>query len=294
MILSVSRRTDIPCYYSSWFFKRISEGFVYIRNPRNKHQVSRVDITPDVVDCIVFWTKNPLPMLDNLQRVKSYKYYFQFTVTPYGKDIEPGLPQKSVLIDTFRSLSDEIGCDNVIWRYDPIFLNKKYNIAYHIENFEKLASLLFSYTNKCVMSFIDFYPKILNVMSTLNINIFTEETKHNIAKALSEISKKYEISLFACAEEIDLTIHGILSARCIDGRQIELLTGREFKGTKDRNQRLLCGCVASIDIGAYDSCMNGCKYCYANNISVVNRNFSMHDPDSLLLIGNVSNEDSIT
>ena len=282
MILSVSRRTDIPCYYSSWFFKRIAEGFVHVRNPRNKHKVSRIDITPDAVDCMVFWTKNPLPMLDCLQKIESYKYYFQFTLTPYGKDIEPGLPQKSVLTDGFRRLSDKIGCDNVIWRYDPVFLNKKYDMTYHIENFEKLASLLLGYTNKCIMSFIDFYPKISGFIDAFNINIPAEAVKYNIAKALSEISKKYGMSLFACAEDIDLTECGILPARCIDSRHIELLTGHKLKETKDRNQRLLCGCIASVDIGTYNSCMNGCKYCYANNRSVVGRNFSMHDPDSSL------------
>lgn len=123
MILSVSRRTDIPNYYSEWFLNRIREGFLYVRNPMNPRQISRIDLSPETTDCIVFWTKNPAPMLDRLEELKDYAYYFQFTLTGYGRDVEPNLPDKrKVLIPVFRALSEKIGKEKVIWRYDPIFL----------------------------------------------------------------------------------------------------------------------------------------------------------------------------
>lgn len=154
MILSASRRTDIPNYYSEWFFNRIREGFVYVRNPMNAQQVSKIDITPKVVDCIVFWTKNPEPMLDRLDELASYKYYFQFTLTGYGKDMECNVPhKKEKMIPIFQELSKKIGTKKVIWRYDPILFTKKYTPEYHLKAFEQIATALQGYTEKCVVSF---------------------------------------------------------------------------------------------------------------------------------------------
>ena len=128
MILSVSRRTDIPNYYSEWFFNRIKERFVYVRNPMNEHQISKIDLSPDVVDCIVFWTKNPEPMITRLDELSKYNYYFQFTLTGYGKDIECNVPHKrDKMIPIFQELSRKIGKQKVIWRYDPILFTKKYS-----------------------------------------------------------------------------------------------------------------------------------------------------------------------
>lgn len=160
MILSVSRRTDIPNYYPEWFFNRIKEGFVYVRNPMNPRQISRIDISPDVVDCIVFWTKNPEPMLERLNELSDYRYYFQFTLTGYGRDIEPGIPhKKEKMIPVFKDLADRIGKQRVIWRYDPIMFTSTYTPEYHLKAFEQIASALNGYTEKCVISFVDFYSK---------------------------------------------------------------------------------------------------------------------------------------
>ena len=156
MILSVSRRTDIPNYYSQWFYNRIKEGFVYVRNPMNAHQVSRIEITPDVVDCIVFWTKNPEPMMERLEELSAYHYYFQFTLTGYGRDMEPGIPHKrEKMIPVFQALSDRIGKEKVIWRYDPIIFSQRYTPAYHLKAFEQIAMALKGFTEKCVISFVD-------------------------------------------------------------------------------------------------------------------------------------------
>jgi len=143
MILSTSRRTDIPSYYSEWFFNRIKEKYVLVRNPMNYHQVSRIDLSPEVVDCIVFWTKNPMPMLSQLEQLQNYRYYFQFTLTGYGQDVERNLPsKKEVILPAFQRLSKEIGREKVVWRYDPIFFSEKYSMEYHCRCFSKMAEEL--------------------------------------------------------------------------------------------------------------------------------------------------------
>ncbi len=160
MILSVSRQTDIPNYYSDWFLNRVREGFLYVRNPMNPHQISEIDLSPEAVDCMVFWTKNPSPMLGQLQELGDYPFYFQFTLTGYGEDVEPGLPDKrSELIRTFQELSRQIGSDRVIWRYDPIFLNVRYTAEYHKKAFGEIASCLKGYTHRVVSVFWIFMPR---------------------------------------------------------------------------------------------------------------------------------------
>lgn len=266
MIISASRRTDIPTYYSEWFFNRIKEQFVLVRNPLNIHQVSKINLSSEVVDCIVFWTKNPKPMLDKLDLLKDYSYYFQFTLTSYGKDVEENVPLKSnEVIDTFKRLSDIIGRERVIWRYDPIFLSEKYNIEYHVQYFEKLALQLKDYTEKCTISFFDDYPRIRSNVASLNIQPMSYAQKIQIAEFIAKIAHENGLQIDTCAEDIDLSKFDITHARCIDDKLIERIIGCPIIAEKDKNQRLECGCVASIDIGAYDTCQNGCKYCYANH-----------------------------
>jgi len=159
MIISVSRRTDIPAFYSDWFFKRLEEGFVLVRNPMNPQQVSKVSLSKAVVDCFVFWTKNPKSMLEKLPLLAGYDYYFQFTLNPYDQEIEVNLPKKAEIIKTFIELSNLIGKDRVIWRYDPILLTDKITIGDHLEYFNILAGQLGDYTRKCVISFLDQYQK---------------------------------------------------------------------------------------------------------------------------------------
>ena len=288
MIISASRRTDIPSYYSEWFFTRIKEKFAYVRNPFNTRQINVINLDPELIDCIVFWTKNPKPMIDNLDLLKDYKYYFQFTLTPYESDIEAKLPPKTEIIETFKKLSDIIGPQKVIWRYDPILISNKYNTAYHIDKFEKLAGVLKGYTEKVTISFMDFYKKITENIKLLGITEISTEEKNIIAKNFSEIARNNNFSIDTCAEDIDLSEYGITHARCIDDRLISKITGNNLLVEKDKNQRLECGCVRSIDIGEYNSCSNGCVYCYANhNNNIVEKNIKKHIPLSPLLIGDV-------
>lgn len=295
MIISASRRTDIPAFYSDWFFNRIKEGYVLVRNPMNIHQVSKIKLSPDVVDCIVFWTKNPKPMLDKLDELKDYRYYFQFTLNSYSNDIEPNVPSKSEeIINTFKQLSDLIGRDRVIWRYDPIILSEKYTVQYHIKYFEKLSQILNGSFNKCVISFVDFYKKNARTLNESKINEPVKEEINLIAKAFSEISKKYDFEINTCTESIDLSSYGINHGKCIDDKLIEQLCGCRISANKDKNQRDICGCIESIDIGLYNTCMHKCKYCYANySLKTVDDNYAKYNPNSPLLCSELLIEDKI-
>ena len=296
MIISASRKTDIPAFFSDWFINRINEGFVCSRNPMYPEKVSRIKLSPDVIDCIVFWTKNPIPMISKLDKLKDYNYYFQFTLTGYDKDIEINLPDKTKLISAFQELSSKIGAEKVIWRYDPIFLNDKYTIEYHINTFKEMAKALNGYTKKCVISFLDFYPKINDRINHLNIRKISDKEINYLASELVKIAKANDIIIATCAEKIDLETLGIEHNACIDGNLIEMICGKKLKSVKkDPSQRELCQCIASRDIGTYGTCKNGCIYCYANpDNDEINNNFTKYDPLSPILCDTLKTGDIIS
>ena len=295
MILSVSRRTDIPNYYSDWFLNRIKEGFLYVRNPMNTHQISSIKISPEVIDCIVFWTKNPDPMIPRLDELQDYKYYFQFTLTGYGKDIECNvLHKKKEVIPIFQKLSRKIGSDKVIWRYDPIIFTDRYTPQYHINAFQQISDALKKYTNKCVISFVDIYTKNKKNMEGLNAYKLEKKELIEFVKKLQQIAKINGMELCSCAEKIDLEIYGVKHNCCIDKQLIEKLNGCKIKAKKDKNQRKECGCIESIEVGTYNTCRNACKYCYANySMNSVMNNCRKYDPFSPLLCGKVMDGDKI-
>ncbi|GGK02931.1 DUF1848 domain-containing protein [Parabacteroides faecis] len=294
MILSVSRRTDIPAFYSDWFYNRIKEGYIYVRNPMNIHQISKIEINPDVVDCIVFWTKNPKKMLSRLNELSDYNYYFQFTINSYDKALELNVPKKSNVIDTFKELSDKIGSNKVIWRYDPILLSHKIDINYHIQYFEEIAKRLSSFTNKCTISFIDNYKKTERNLDGTGSKELSDSEIILLSKDLVKIASSYDIEIQTCAEKIDLKAIGIKHGRCIDNIVIEGIVGYQLETKKDKNQRSECGCIESIDIGEYNTCCHNCLYCYANfNKDQVMQKTKRHNPLSPLLIGDVTDKDTI-
>ena len=262
----------------------------------NAHQISRISLSPEVVDGIVFWTKNPTPMLDKLDALRDYMYYFQFTLNSYGTDVERNIPSKNnVIIPAFQRLSDLIGPGRVIWRYDPIFLSKTYTMNYHIRYFEELAKRLSPYTKKCTISFLDIYRNTEKNLSALTPGRFSTQQQVQLAKNLAEIAHGYGLRVDTCAERIELRQYGIEHARCIDDRLLGQLIQHPLNVRKDKNQRSECGCVESLDIGAYNTCCNGCRYCYANYIEkAVETNRGKHDPDSPLLVGEVGPDDKIT
>lgn len=292
MILSVSRRTDIPCYYAEWFLNRIRAGYVLTRNPMNYAQLFRVPLAPDMVDCIVFWTKdaqNMLPYLGALDE-RGYRYYFQFTLTPYGHDLEPGLRDKSVIQETFCALSEKIGPERVLWRYDPIVLNETYDIPYHREQFQKMCRALAPYTRRVTVSFVDLYSKLRTPL----IRAITPAEIETLSRDLSEIAQTYGLEICTCCESRDLAPFGVHPAACIDRALLSSLCGEPLDIPRDANQRPGCGCAASIDIGAYDTCPNGCVYCYANHgAEAARRRHTQHDPASPLLFGNVREGETV-
>ncbi len=298
MILSVSRRTDIPAFYTEWFMNRLRAGFVCVRNPMNQGQISRIVLNPEVVDCIVFWTKNPEPLLDQLDAIDAmgYPYYFQFTITPYNSTMETALGDKNKIIETFAALSRKIGKDKVVWRYDPIIVNDKLTPEAHLEAFDKMAAKLMDFTNECVISFVDPYRKTKRQMGDQWVRELTENEMRQVAAGFSRIASRAGISLKTCAERMDLEEYGIGHASCIDRRKIErILSCPLTDKVKRDSQREACGCMECMDIGAYNTCRNGCRYCYATfSPEMTIRNCRNHDPHSALLIGGITAADKVT
>lgn len=296
MILSASRRTDISHYYSDWFVNRVKAGFLYVRNPVNAHQISRIDISPQIVDCIVFWTKNPANMIEKLAYLQEYVYYFQFTLTGYGKDVEPNLPDKrEELIPTFRRLSEKIGKEKVIWRYDPILINSRYTMDYHVKAFAEIASNLAGYTEKVVISFVDLYCKTQRNTKELGIRQITKAEMIELAGKMAQIASEHKLTIQTCAEQINLQEVGIQHGSCIDKKLIERLLGCKLSAKKDKNQREECGCLESVEVGTYHTCLTGCKYCYANlHDSKVKDTVKLYDQDAPLLCGKVTSGDRIS
>ncbi|WWR15619.1 DUF1848 domain-containing protein [Lachnospiraceae bacterium JLR.KK008] len=295
MILSASRRTDIPNYYSRWFLNRLREGFLCVRNPWNTRQVSRISLSPEVVDCIVFWTKNPADMIKYLEYLEDYTYYFQFTLTGYGRELEPGLPDKrGELLSTFRTLSEKIGRERVIWRYDPILFDERYTMAYHLKAFERIAGHLADYTERVVISFLDLYAKTRRNLNGFDSAAMTAENMTALAGEMAQIAAGRHLTIESCAEQIDLHSVGIEHGSCIDQKLIERLAGCKLKGRKDKNQRESCRCLESVDVGAYHTCLNGCKYCYANDSDErVRKTISVYDENSPLLCGTIRADDRV-
>ncbi len=261
-IISASRKTDIPSQYSKWFFERLHEGYTIIEDPEGSNDLYQLPLTPNEVDGIVFWTKNPSPMLDRLEELKGFAYYFQFTVTGYDKKIEPNIPDKdTVIIPTFKKLAKIIGPEKVIWRYDPIILSQDYNIDYHIKQFSHLAESLEGYTEKCIIGFLATYDHILRSLEDIGIQEPDLKQKRNIAKALAEKASQHGIALETCKMEADFADLGIGYAHCVDDHLFEKILGKPLDMD---DQRLEAGCVSSIDIGLCNTCKNGCRYCFAN------------------------------
>lgn len=286
MIINTGMRTDIPAFYHEWLINRIKEGFVLVRNPYNPSQVTRYSLSPEVVDLIAFCTKNPAPMMPHMEALKSYGQYWFVTITPYGKDIEPNVPDKLKVMEDFKRLSDTVGVDSVGWRYDPIFVDDKHCVEWHIEQFEHMAETLSGYTKTCVISFIDIYKKVERNFPEAR-EVFKKD-RLTIGKAFIEIAKKHDITIRPCAEGNDLEIYGADCSGCMTVKTFETALRVRLDVTKgNRNQRNgECTCLLGTDIGAYDTCGHLCRYCYANtNPSQVKENMKKHDPNSPFLLG---------
>ena len=290
MILFASGRTDIPAFYSNWFINRVKAGFVDVRNPFNQNLVSRINFSD--VDLIMFCSNNPLPMIDKLKMLK-VPVLFHVTITPYSKDVEPNIPDKRLIIEGVKKLSLVLGIDNVVLRYDPIFLSDKYNVDYHIRAFDKLCKNLNGYVNKIIVSFMDEYKNVRINKDILKYRTFTREDYKKIGEAFSKSAMDNGMSVQTCFEDNDLTEYGFVKGECLSHELAYILTGKKFKSSNVRKEKK-CECVQMVDIGDYNSCMHMCKYCYANyDEKAVSSNFERHDDNSSLLIGSIQSDDVI-
>ena len=290
MILNISGRTDIVAFYSDWLMNRLNEGFIDVRNPFNPKLVSRIML--EDVDLLFFCTKNPIPILDKIKDIKK-KVYFHITLTSYKKDIEPNVPDKKDIIEAIKKLSNIIGKETIVIRYDPILINDKYTVDYHIKAFDKLCELLDGYTNKILISFIDDYKNVRNNYKILKYKKLTEEDYKLIGISFSESAKKHNIVVHTCAEDKNLVEYGFIKDECMSRELAFKLTGNIYKKWYAR-KNVPCKCVEMVDIGVYNSCKHFCKYCYANfSEKEVNDNYNKHNPNSSLLIGELEKDDEI-
>ena len=290
MILNVSGRTDVVAFYSEWFMNRLAEGFIDVRNPFNPKLVSRIMF--DDVDLIFFCTKNPIPILDKIKKINK-KIYFHVTLTSYKKDIEPNLPPKKDIIEAIKKISNYIGKDNIVVRYDPILINDNYTVDYHIKSFNKICELLDGYVSKVLISFIDDYKNVRNNYHVLRYKKLREDDYKKIGLAFSKIASEHGMSIHTCSEERNLEEFGFIKDDCMSKELAYKLTGKPYRTWQGRNNKY-CNCVEMADIGVYNSCKHFCKYCYANfDEKKVLENYKMHDPNSSLLVGRLEPDDVI-
>ena len=291
MILFVSGRCDIVAFYTPWFMNRLREGFVDVRNPFNKKLVSRIYF--DDVDLIYFCTKDPRPIIPYLKDINK-PILFNVTITPYKRDIEPNVFNKDKIIESVIKISKIVTTDNIYIRYDPVFLNDKYNLDYHIKAFNKLCNLLNGYVKHIIVSFINDYKNVRKNMGVLKVKPFNSEDYKIIGTSFSSIANKYNMTVQTCFEKINLVEYGFIKGDCLGVELASRLTGKtKFKKSKIRKGNL-CNCVEMVDIGYYNSCKHFCKYCYANyNESDVISNHQKHKVNSSLLIGKLEEDDII-
>jgi DNA repair photolyase len=290
LIISASRRTDIPAFYSEWFMQRIRAGSAKVHHPFTRQEIS-VSLKPEDVAAVVFWTKNFEPMLKHLDELeeRGFNCLVHYTITGLGKNFEPNVPEPERSVETLKKLSERIGPERVLWRFDPIILTEKIGEAETISRFEKLSAQLAGHTRRVYFSFVELYARVLR-----RIKIYESEskdrvlepeleTKQRISQTLAELARAKGMSIYACCQP-DLVGFGIEQASCMDARLIAKLAGKNFE-LKPSPTRKGCGCYYSLDIGAYDSCPHLCWYCYANSHpALVKKRRASHRPESEFLV----------
>ena len=293
MIINTGGRTDTVQYFSDWLLRRFDEGYVLSRNPLFPNNVTRYDLTPDKVNCVVFCSKNYAPILNDLHRITDrFDSYLFYTITAYGKDVEPGVPSIDESIATLKELSSIVGKQRLVWRYDPVLLTEKYTIETHMETFSHMAREIAPYVDRCVFSFVEFYDKLLYNMP--EVIPFRNDDKERLAEGLGRIAKENGMTLQLCVSDGDYSRYGIINNSCVTLDAIGKANGVQFRELKHKGMRKGCHCMESRDIGWYDTCMNGCKYCYANsNPTVAFDNYKLHDPESPLIMGHLKETDVV-
>ncbi len=293
LIINTGNRTDIPAYYSDWFYNRIREKFVLVRNPLYPEQIIKYDLTPDVVDVLCFCTKNPKPMLSRLDEISDFNQFWFVTITMYGRDVEPNVPEVTEVIKSFKELSKKVGINSIGLRYDPIFINEKYTVDAHLEAFERILGELSGFTNQCVISFIDLYEKTRRNFKEV-CKVSKEEQEYLLEKIV-QVGEKNNIKIYTCCENKEFEKYGVVVSGCMTKHIIEKAVGGVLDIPKGRkSSRVECECLLGNDIGMYNTCGHGCLYCYANyDNKTVLSNMKKHDKRSPILIGNICENDII-
>lgn len=289
MIISASRRTDVPAFYTPWLMERVRAQYCTVVNPFNNHQVIKVSLRPEEVDAFVFWTRNPSPLRPHLPELdrRGYCYYFLFTITGYGPPLEENNPPVREAVENFKRLAGQIGPDRVVWRYDPLIISAVTGSDFHRHNFARLAGELAGSCRRVIISFLEGYPKTRRELQKARIDAdFTppagwlQETDfRRLLADLAGMAAAAGMDIQSCAGQVDLTPFGIPPGKCIDDGLLAALFGIEVSSTKDKSQRPACRCVISRDIGAYHTCLHGCRYCYAtSSLEAARKNWLQHDP----------------
>lgn len=296
MIVSASRRTDIPAFYGKWFMNRVRAGWCLVPNPQNLKQISRVSLDPADVDAIVFWSKNPSPLLSHLEELDKlgFRYYFQFSLNAYSGALEPNIPSLDQRLATFHNLSRHLGPLRVVWRYDPIIISNITPPEFHKEKFAWIAEELRGATSRVVISIVDFYQKTDRRLSLLETEgfVFDRDAASSpsvtaLLRELTAIAERNRMEVFTCAEERDYSKVGIAPGRCVDDQLLRRIWSLNLKYKKDPTQRDCCLCMVSKDIGINDTCIHGCPYCYStSNYALAERRHREHNPNSPILWGN--------
>ena len=296
MIINTGARTDTVQYFSPWLLERFKAGYVLVRNPMFPQKIMRFSLSPDVVDCVIFCSKNYEPILSRLNEITDkFNTYFFYTITAYERDIEPNVPHFDKSIDTLFKLEKIVGRQRICWRYDPVFITKKYSIQQHLITFEHMAVRLSGHIDRCVFSFVEFYKKLKENFPELEE--ISKEDKKTLACEMAKIAKRHKILLQTCATKENFEQYGIKKSGCVT---LDILSkangGINFKDLKHSGMRANCHCILSHDIGAYNTCPNGCKYCYANQnpeLALKNYNECKNNVSSPILLGNISKDDVI-
>ncbi|MBP3730062.1 MAG: DUF1848 domain-containing protein [Mailhella sp.] len=295
MLVSASGRTDIPHYYGEWLMRRLKEGWVLSRNPLFPEKVSRLRLDPDLVDALIFCSKDPSPMLGNIERIlgMGFRIFFFVTITSYGSDIEPGVPPWREAAGTFARLSALLGKERICWRYDPVLLTPKYTVEHHALAFEEMCSVLEPYASSCVFSFVQMYRKLAYAFPSLRP--VPEADKLIMLRSFSYSAARHGIQLRTCAETGDYASLGIARSGCVTVPLLEKAFGIRMRRVQPRPMREGCQCLPMHDIGAYDACPSGCRYCYATSSKTATlRNYAEHNPDSPMLNDSLRKGDIVT
>ncbi len=293
MLINVGLRTDIACCYPEWLMRRIEAGYAYARNPLFPNKVTAYDLSPDRVDALLFCSKNYAPLLPRIGEIlKRYRTYFFCTVTPYGAEIEPGSPPLPERIQMLKELSRTAGREKVVWRYDPILITEEYTVSRHLELFLKLAGQIAPHVHRCVISFVEMFVKLRMRMPELIP--LTREQKRELACGIGTIAAKFSLPVTVCGSGDDYSEYGVMRRGCVTLDDVAAANGCAFRKAPHLGNRRGCGCIASRDLGWYDSCPLGCRYCNANrDPALVKENLSLHDDDSPMLIGNLRESDTL-